>query len=1012
MMLGRMHAILCLGIACLFATGCGNAIGGTGLDIGLTGASDTSVFDILPVKYIAKACTADAQCDAYDDGNKCNGVWYCDKGFCHSKANSAVTCNDGYDTACNTNKCNPTTGVCDHVVAPEGGACDDGIACTVGETCRGGVCGGGAAKACTSGLACNEATGGCSPASGSCGSPFVISALPFAIDAETVQLTQSSDTCGVNAGNDPGFITGKTAVGEGYSHFYKVTAGAPFSALLIDSPDANLWDMYKSSGYDPVYGTGVHYYYCDPGSVFDPMPPPCPYDCPAAPYTKCAVPATLSQELHGAKSLVVSRRVSSAYPSYTLQVTCDANACGDAQCGFDPCGKLCGTCPTGSLCDQDRKCRPQGESCENPIPISAFPAELDGTVGNQSNYEFTTFCSATPAAQGFASEGDTTIFSIHTKVAGSYRFTARTTSSHGSAGLLWLADRCNGLDCLDAANALQQGNTQATSVSLATTLQANQEYRLFFAGSGDYHLSACQRACDGKVCGPDGCGGTCGDCAGSACAPDQKSCCSDLCGDKICGQTVCGTSCGSCPGTKVCGADQKSCVIAPGDTCATAFPVGALPFTGNAKTTDGEGDYSAVLCQFGGLWGKGSRDQVWAFTPQAAGDYAIGVTGDFDAAVYVVDTCAAVAPKCTPGTMQPASSPANPFIVTLPAGKVAYIVVDGIDNATPGASGKYSLTVTKQGGPVCGNGTCEAGENSSNCLQDCPIAPDAGSTDVAASDTTSGPTSLDFAAWPLPADAPPAYNYALDANTVTDQTTGLTWQRNVATPADRTTAVAYCDALSLGGQSDWRLPTRIELLSLIDTSNVFPVLSTTIFPGTPTGNASTSVWFWSVSTDVQDPGYGWGVDFALGLMKATAFTTTAQVRCVRAGKVPPSQHYTVNNTTVVDNATGLMWQKVPGTTAATQAAAITQCQTLSLGGFATGWRLPGKKELESLVDVSTFGPAVAANVFQVGNMTAFWSNAAPATYTGNAYQVFMGYGGTQLLPTDSASTAVWCVRTM
>ena len=44
--------------------------------------------------------------------------------------------------------------------------------------------------------------------------------------------------------------------------------------------------------------------------------------------------------------------------------------------------------------------------------------------------------------------------------------------------------------------------------------------------------------------------------------------------------------------------------------------------------------------------------------------------------------------------------------------------------------------------------------------------------------------------------------------TITDKVTGLMWQKVAAAGTyTQPLAAAYCPALSLGGQGDWRLPT-------------------------------------------------------------------------------------------------------------------------------------------------------------------------------------------------------------
>ena len=59
--------------------------------------------------------------------------------------------------------------------------------------------------------------------------------------------------------------------------------------------------------------------------------------------------------------------------------------------------------------------------------------------------------------------------------------------------------------------------------------------------------------CDGKECGPDGCGGSCGNCTGPQEACSNRLCvCQPACDYKACGDDGCGGSCGSCAGGKVC----------------------------------------------------------------------------------------------------------------------------------------------------------------------------------------------------------------------------------------------------------------------------------------------------------------------------------------------------------------------------------------------------------------------------------------------------------------------------
>jgi hypothetical protein len=56
--------------------------------------------------------------------------------------------------------------------------------------------------------------------------------------------------------------------------------------------------------------------------------------------------------------------------------------------------------------------------------------------------------------------------------------------------------------------------------------------------------------------------------------------------------------------------------------------------------------------------------------------------------------------------------------------------------------------------------------------------------------------------------------------TVTDNVTGLMWQQQAvpSTTYAQSNPTSYCQSLTLGGHADWRLPSIIELLSIVDCS--------------------------------------------------------------------------------------------------------------------------------------------------------------------------------------------------
>ena len=114
---------------------------------------------------------------------------------------------------------------------------------------------------------------------------------------------------------------------------------------------------------------------------------------------------------------------------------------------------------------------------------------------------------------------------------------------------------------------------------------------------------------------------------------------------------------------------------------------------------------------------------------------------------------------------------------------------------------------------------------------------------------------------------------------VTDSLIGLMWQRTWATNKTWQQALDYCDTLTYGGHSDWRLPNAHELRSLVDYGCINPSINTTAFPGTPSNS------FWSSSTYVVLTNYAWYVTFDGGDVLNGIKPYSVNARCVRDGPV-------------------------------------------------------------------------------------------------------------------------------
>jgi len=117
--------------------------------------------------------------------------------------------------------------------------------------------------------------------------------------------------------------------------------------------------------------------------------------------------------------------------------------------------------------------------------------------------------------------------------------------------------------------------------------------------------------------------------------------------------------------------------------------------------------------------------------------------------------------------------------------------------------------------------------------------------------------------------------------TITDTGTGLMWQKATA-PGTYTweQALTYCENLTLpvGGYSDWRLPNRNELQSIVDYSRYNPAIDTTYFPGTVASD------YWSSTTIAGNTYYAWYVFFYIGGVYDYNKTYGYYVRAVRGGQ--------------------------------------------------------------------------------------------------------------------------------
>jgi hypothetical protein len=248
--------------------------------------------------------------------------------------------------------------------------------------------------------------------------------------------------------------------------------------------------------------------------------------------------------------------------------------------------------------------------------------------------------------------------------------------------------------------------------------------------------------------------------------------------------------------------------------------------------------------------------------------------------------------------------------------------------------------------------------------------------------------------------------------TITDNVTGLMWQKGDGGEMTIESAITYCDNLVLGGYSDWRLPIPIEAFSILNHQNSNPAIDTNYFTSTAAEYWWTSVFELNSTTKVWCINAGGGIGnkpktetiSAGGLKKFHA-------RAVRNISTPTTitNHFTDNGDgTITDNLTQLVWQKIPSTETFIWDRALVYAEGLTIG-TSSDWRLPNIKELQSLNNELAINPSVFAPYFTGLGVHNYWSSTTVLNQTLSAayWSTALGITTNDL---KSNSNYVLCVR--
>ncbi len=290
-------------------------------------------------------------------------------------------------------------------------------------------------------------------------------------------------------------------------------------------------------------------------------------------------------------------------------------------------------------------------------------------------------------------------------------------------------------------------------------------------------------------------------------------------------------------------------------------------------------------------------------------------------------------------------------------------------------------------------------------------------------------------------------------NTITDNITGLMWQKSPdhngnnngsITAVDKLTwaeiqaKVTALNAANYAGYNDWRIPTIKELYSLTNWNGTDP-------SGVTNNNTSGLVPFLDISyfdfawgdvnneerlIDVQYASsnlYGdidchgeqllFGFNFADGRIKGYSLilmgvAKTFSLICVRGNPAYGINSFVDNgDNTISDNATQLMWSKDDNQMPVNWETALNLAQAKNADNWLgyDDWRLPNAKELHSILDYSRApvanGSAAINPIFNISSITNeagvtdwpwFWSSTTHVgtngTVTSAKNAVYLAFG--------------------
>ncbi len=294
----------------------------------------------------------------------------------------------------------------------------------------------------------------------------------------------------------------------------------------------------------------------------------------------------------------------------------------------------------------------------------------------------------------------------------------------------------------------------------------------------------------------------------------------------------------------------------------------------------------------------------------------------------------------------------------------------------------------------------------------------------------------------------PAPRFEVQNGVVLDRLTGLYWTRhaNLAEyPMTWPEALGFVAGMNRErtlGFSDWRLPNRRELRSLMSHQARQPALPeqhpfTHLFLG----------WYWTSTSAAISPAHAWYLHLEGARMfyggkdqsylvwpvrgESRVLPATGQTQCFdangreiacagtgqdgefRAGAPWPAPRFTAQGDKVLDRLTGLYWRRradcargpVNWREALAAVAILNRAETKP----HESWRLPNINELESLVDCAAHSPALSPGHPFEEVQAAYWSSTTSLFEPDWAWALYLDKGAIGVGQKHGRHFHVWAV---